>query len=164
MPDPYITGDPNDPTQPWYVRHRFRALVLTALIPVVVGMAGFVGVVAVVQHGLKGHAVYAQALEAVRSDARVGAELGTPLEPGFSVWGTAGGEDAPAEMMFSVTGPTGSAGVRVMGRPDANADAGWRVTFLDVGTKSDTTGRSKIIKLVTEEDPQRFADEAERME
>ncbi len=167
--DPYVTGDPHDPGRPWYVRHRMRALLATALIPLGVGLIGFVSVWLWVQGGLKEHGIYQQALLAVQQAEEVRAELGDDIEPGFLTTGKVDEEAGTAEIMFSVHGEKGSAGVRVFGRttgpPDdlgtaVVSDPQWSLTFLDVGVKTNT-GREKIITLIQDERPQRFADDAQ---
>ncbi len=161
--DPFVGGDPNDPNAPWFVRHRMRALLVTALIPLAVGLIAFTGVWLWVQSGLKAHPTYAEALRLIRASSEVRAELGDPVEPGFLTTGKVDGDAGTVEMMFSLVGASGEAGVRVFGRDatpdDPNSDA-WVVTFLDVGIKT-REGREKVVTLVDDEQPQRFADDAQ---
>ncbi len=141
---------------PWHRRHPMRALLLTMLIPLGVGAIGFCVVVLVVRSQLASHPVHALAVEAVRADAVVQADLGTPIEPGWLVTGTTTDEDGTrAELMMSVSGPGGGGGVRVIGRRDGER---WRLTFVDVGVKR-SDGRERVVTIVKEEEPKRFADE-----
>lgn len=156
--DPFVAGDPNDPSRPWWVRHRMRALLATMAIPLAVGAVAFVVTVMVVQGGVKRHPVFAAALEQVRASREVTAALGTPIEPGVMTMGGAGQEPGTYEIMFSVSGPDGEAGVRVFAREDGGAAAGWAVTFLDVGVKT-RAGAERIITLRDGDKPERFAEE-----
>ena len=137
-------------TRPVPVHSPLRRVLLTALIPVVFGALCLVAVSLWVMSGVKDHPAYGLALRAVRADPTVREALGTPLEPGFLAQG---GEDSGVfEAMFSVAGPNGDAGVRLLARPDGG---GWRLVFLDVGANLDN-GRSKVVTLVNEELPRRF--------
>ncbi len=163
--DPFVQGDPNDPARPWYIRHRMRALLATAMIPVTVGIIGFTATWLTVQSGLKSRPAYAEALALVRASEEVRAELGDTLEPSFLTTGKTDHDAGTTEMMFSVQGDQGSAGIRLFARrqddtQDQNAHAVWAITFLDVGVKTDA-GREKIITLLDGEKPQRFADDAQ---
>jgi hypothetical protein len=143
---------------PWYRRHPMRALLLTMLIPAVVGAIGFCTVVLVVRNGLVNHPVYNLAAQRVSSDPVVQQELGTPIEPGWLVTGITHEEDGTrAELMMSFNGSHGGAGVRVIGREEQGQ---WRLTFVDVGIKQ-TDGRERVLTLIEEEQPKRFGDEAE---
>ncbi|MEM1445781.1 MAG: cytochrome c oxidase assembly factor Coa1 family protein [Planctomycetota bacterium] len=156
--DPFVAGDPNAPGRPWWVRHRMRALLATMLIPLCIGAVCFVVTVLIVQGGVKGHPVFAEALRQVRASEAVTAELGTPIESGFLTMGGKGEEPGTYEIMFSVSGPTGEAGVRVFAREDTASAESWNLTFLDVGIKTDA-GREKIVTLRDGDKPERFAED-----
>ena len=129
-----------------------RKVLLTALIPLSVGAVCFAGVALWVVSSVKAHPVYGAALAAVRADPGVRAAIGTPIEPGFLTQGGVDPDDGAFEAMFSVAGPTGDAGVRVLALPGG---AGWELAFLDVGAKL-ADGRDKVITLVDEQPPRRF--------
>ena len=158
-------GDPqqtptSDPLagMPWHVRHRMSALLLTALVPLVIGGICFCVVSLYVMSGLRSHPVYVQAVERVAGAPEVAAELGGDLEPG---WWVMGGEEPDIdgvprmEVMLNVEGEKAGGGVRAVGRPDAAAPGGWRLTFLDVGVNRDD-GRFQVVDLIDEEPPVRF--------
>ena len=137
-----------------------RKVLLTALIPLSVGAICFTSVALWVVSSAKGHPAYEAALAAVRADPEVRAAIGSPVEPGFLVQGGEHSDDGFFEAMFSVTGPTGDAGVRVLakpapGPPGSPGTPAWELVFLDVGAKLDN-GRDKVITLVDEELPRRF--------
>ena len=142
---------------PWYVRHRMRALLLTALIPLVVGLICFVVVSAYLSAGLRSHPVMGLALRTATASPEVAAAVGSDAGPGWWVMGgevaTVEGDGAPMEMMFNLRGDRGEAGVRVVAREvEPNA---WRLTFLDVGLEN--AAGLKVVTLVDEERPVRFA-------
>ncbi|MEM9752938.1 MAG: cytochrome c oxidase assembly factor Coa1 family protein [Planctomycetota bacterium] len=156
--DPFVAGDPNAPGRPWWVRHRMRALLATMSIPLTVGAIAFTATWLTVQGGVKDHPVFAEALGQVRASADVTAELGTPIEPGFLTMGGKGEEPGTYEIMFSVSGPDGEAGVRVFAREDASRPDTWAVTFLDVGIQTHA-GREKIVTLHDGDKPERFGED-----
>jgi hypothetical protein len=144
--DPFVAGDASDPSRPWWVRHRMRALLATMLIPVGVGIVAFLITWLTVQGGLKQHPAYAEALALVQGSTDVTDAIGTDLRPGFKVTGVADDTAGTAEMTFSVTGDRGDAGVRVYALADADETDGWTVTFLDVGLRPDA-GAERVVVL-----------------
>ena len=144
---------------PWYVRHRMRALLMTALIPLVVGLICFVAVSAYLSAGLRAHPVMRLALREAQASPEVAAAVGANARPGWWVTGGAvpsvEGGGAPMEMMFNLRGDAGEAGVRVVAREAGTDPEAWRLTFLDVGLNTDAG--QKVVTLVNEERPVRFA-------
>ena len=152
--EPAPAATPAAKPRPVPVHSPLRRVLLTMLIPLGVGAICLVAVSLYVMSGVRNHPAVAQALAAVRADPAVIEALGTPLEPGFVAQG---GEDPATnryEAMFSVEGPKGEAGVRLLAKP-APGGSGWELTFLDVGANLDD-GRSKVLTLVNDELPVRF--------
>ena len=158
--DPFVSGDPNAPGRPWWVRHRMRALLATMLIPLSVGAVCFVATWLYFQNGLKAHPAYAEALSLVRGSAEVAGAIGGDLRPGFKVTGVADETAGTAEMTFSVRGAMGDAGVRVYALADPAEADGWKVTFLDVGVRPDQ-GEPRVVTLRDGFKPEAAADEAD---
>ena len=152
----------------WLQQNKRWFLPLAIGVPLVVGALGFGGTAVLVMHRLKASEPYRPALAAVR-DSEAGADwLGAPLQPGFIVQGSveplpaltpgdanrsAGRPGPPGEeanLMFSVTGPRGGAGVRayLIRRDDPQdlGDGGWTLHYLDAGVSAD--GREKIITVI----------------
>ncbi|MBB6442996.1 cytochrome c oxidase assembly factor Coa1 family protein [Phycisphaera mikurensis] len=134
------------------VHGTLRRVLVTAMIPLAVGAVCFAAVSFWVVSAVKSHPAYAAALAAVRAEPAVIAALGTPLEAGF--WAQGGGDEAAGrfEAMFSVSGPRGDAGVRLLARADGPA---WELVFLDVGANL-PGGRQKVFVLRNDELPVRF--------
>lgn len=87
---------------------------------IVLGVAAILAIVLFVFGVIKKTPVYRDALEKVRSDQRVIAALGQPINPGFWVTGNVdvNNQKGTANFEFPVNGPKGSAKVRVAASTD----------------------------------------------
>lgn len=84
----------------------------------VVGLIAFATVVFVgITAAMRSSAAYQDAMERVRTDPRVAAALGTPIEPGWLITGSVNTENdsGNANVSFKVHGPKGKATVYVVG-------------------------------------------------
>jgi hypothetical protein len=104
------------PRRSWFGRNWKWAVTLGCLMPFLL-MGGCTVLLLVTVFGtLRSSDAYTKSLEMVRSDERVVAALGEPIEPSFLVQGninvsTDGGH---AEIQYDVTGPKDSATVEVV--------------------------------------------------
>ena len=89
---------------------------------------------------LRHHPVYADALQRVRADQRVIAQLGQPIEPGWAHSGEVDDGRGQAAMVFNIAGPNGTGTVRLQAR---RADGAWRLDQLTVFTRTGV-GESEI--------------------
>jgi hypothetical protein len=78
---------------------------------------------------LASHPLVKEATEEVRANARVAAALGTPVECGTAVRGTANETDGIATLQFDVKGPKAAGVVVVEGKKTKNE---WGVTMLEL--------------------------------
>jgi hypothetical protein len=78
---------------------------------------------------LAGHPLVKEATAEVRANARVAAVLGTPVECGTAIRGTANETDGIATLQFDVKGPKAAGVVVVEGKKTKNE---WGVTLLEL--------------------------------
>ena len=78
---------------------------------------------------LASHPLVKEAADEVRANARVAATLGTPVECGTAVRGTANETDGIATLQFDVKGPKAAGVVVVEGKKTKNE---WGVTLLEL--------------------------------
>ena len=78
---------------------------------------------------LSRHPIVAEAVDEVRTNARVVAALGTPVTCSTSVRGTANETDGIASLQFDVSGPKGTGVVVVEGKKTRDA---WGVTNVEL--------------------------------
>ena len=78
--------------------------------------------------GLSGHPLVKEATEEMRANARIAEALGTPVECGTAIRGTANETDGIATLEFDVTGPKGKGVAKVEGK---KTKATWGVTLLE---------------------------------
>lgn len=144
-----MTTDASMPAQrrSWWSRH-WKWLVPTAVLLPLLSCTGAITVLFVTVFGtLKGSEPFRYSLAEVRGNAAVQAELGTPIEPGFMVWGSlgfkssaGGGATRSVDLHYRATGPRGSANIYVIGTKSSGA---WSYSVLLA--KIEATGRQ--IKL-----------------
>ena len=141
-PPPFGRSDPSDEVPPeavpvpppqkgWWSRNCLWVVLATVLIVVLAGVfcCGF-GANAIFGIAKKTEA-YKMSLDLVKNDPRVAAELGTPIEPG---WLAGGGEDdvsGMAEVVYRVSGPTGSGTVAAQAHKQEGV---WGLTQVQVQT------------------------------
>lgn len=148
----------------WFRRNRKWFIPVALGVPLAALSLGFAITAAVVMHNLKQTQPFRLALERVRTSEEVAQWTGRPMEPGWLVQGaieqpteaasqatpqsdadvTESPEaDAVANLLFSVEGPDGGAGVRVYATQRAGE---WTLQYVDVGVKRGE--RESIIVLV----------------
>jgi hypothetical protein len=136
--------------QPWYVRHRMRALLLI-IVSWLTFCAIVFSVVAWVFIGkVKQSEPYALALSHLQNDAQVRQLLGTPVEPGWLATGLIDDDDGYAELNMRVHGPKRGAGVRVIAE-QLPGESDWTLVFLDMGVKDEAGG--SIVTLIDDKPP-----------
>jgi len=124
-------------------------------VPLVVAVSGFVITVLVVMGQLKSTEVYQLSLVAVREHEEVRQLIGTPMDPSWIVQGQIKTEThnsqttGYAEVMYSVKGPNGGAGVRGWAKIDEQGQ--WQLLYVDAGVK--VGNRDKFIRVIDEERP-----------
>lgn len=98
--------------------HRILRLLVCLLLPVAVGCGR-----------LSGHPLVKEAAEEMRVNARVAEVVGTPVECGTAIRGTANETDGIATLEFDVKGPKGTGVAKVEGK---KTKATWGVTHLEL--------------------------------
>ena len=98
--------------------HRPVRLFVCLFLPVAVGCGS-----------LSGHPLVKEAAEEMRVNARVAETLGSPVECGTAIRGTANETDGIATLEFDVKGPKGTGVAKVEGK---KTKATWGVTHLEL--------------------------------
>jgi len=116
---------------PWFVPVVVLAPLLTCV--------GFVTLLGVLVFGLiKNSDPYNDSLQAAQQSPALQAELGTPIEPGFMVFGEIklNNNSGDADISYTVSGPSGDATVYVVGTKSAGQ---W--TYQTMDAQVDATGQ-----------------------
>jgi hypothetical protein len=108
----------------WWDRNWKWLVPVTCLVPALVCTGAITMILAMVMEFMKSTPPYEQSLAAVTEHAAVREALGTPIEAGWVVTGNveSGPRSGHADITYTVSGPSGSARVFVVG--DFNG-AGW---------------------------------------
>jgi hypothetical protein len=130
----------------WFRRNRRWFIPVALGVPLAALSLGFAVTAGVVMHQLKQTEPFRLALEKVRSSDEVAQWIGRPMETGWIVQGsieeqgdatpaaasTPPAADAVANLMFTVEGPDGGAGVRVYA---TRREDRWTLQYIDAGVK-----------------------------
>ena len=152
-----MTQDPdhsNDASasEPWYIQHRMRALLLTLAGFLLFGALVFTTVYVATVNRLKTTEPYRLAAERVIADPAVQQQLGRPVETTWLAAGQVNDTTGYTEMTFKIAGPTGKGTVRAVAeRPPAPTSEPWELVFLDVATYSDFG--VQVVSLIDEKPP-----------
>src|SRR5689334_5929664 len=131
QPQQYTPPQPGQPVQQ-KSSGCLKIFLIGCSVIIVLGIAAIVAVVFFVFGAIKKSDVYVQALNRVRNDSRVQAALGTPINAGFWVSGTAHVDTehgGTADITFPVSGPNAKARVHAVAARTAQT---WEFTTLDV--------------------------------
>ncbi|MFW5683184.1 MAG: hypothetical protein ACOC1G_09290, partial [Phycisphaeraceae bacterium] len=133
----------------WFRRNRRWFIPVALGVPLAALSLGFAITAGVVMHQLKQTQPFRLALAEVRASGEVAQWTGRPMEPGWIVQGSIEEQsgattdpaseepgqpaaDAVANLMFTVEGPDGGAGVRVYA---TRQDDRWTLQYIDAGVK-----------------------------
>ena len=147
---------PEQPQRSWFGRHWKWALPVGCLTPVAV-CGGFVALILSVVFGaIKSSTAYTDSLATVRAAPQVQQAIGQPMKPAYFVTGNINTSPGAghADIVYSVTGPKGSASVHAV----ADKAAGkWTFYTLDV-----TIGKTgKRFDLLPEDEPEEILQQSE---
>lgn len=130
----------------WFRRNRRWFIPVALGVPLAALSLGFAVTAGVVMHQLKQTEPFRLALAEVRASDEVAQWTGRPMEPGWIVQGSIEEQaeanpdaasssppaDAVANLMFTVKGPDGGAGVRVYA---TRRNDRWTLQYIDAGVK-----------------------------
>jgi hypothetical protein len=124
------------PKEPgWWSRNWKWAVPVGCLAPVLVCCGGIGLLVGIVFGAIKSSEPYREAVARAQANPALRAELGEPIQPGFFVTGSIntavsvpGGETGHANLSIPISGPTGTAIVRVVAE---KSDGEWKFSTLE---------------------------------
>ncbi|MEM6552314.1 MAG: cytochrome c oxidase assembly factor Coa1 family protein [Planctomycetota bacterium] len=137
--------EPAPPRKSWFGRNWKWLVPLLVLSPVLVCGGVITLLVGSVFGMLKGSQPYEDALTAAQNNPALVAELGEPIEAGMGISGSINfvNDDGDADLSYDVSGPNGSATLRVVG---TKTNGAWSYSLMtasvDGGTSIDLIGGS----------------------
>ena len=121
----------------WFVPFMFVCMTVMFVIGGVLAITDAFGRV-------REHPVYLEALERVRSDKRVAAALGEPIETGWAFSGDFDDKLGRGGVRFNIEGPSDAASVLVQAR---RADGTWHIDTLHVYPRNAPAGQQTIVLI-----------------
>jgi hypothetical protein len=130
QPQQYTPPQPQPPAQQ-KSSGCLKVFLIGCSVLIVLGIAFVAVIVFVVFAAIKKSDVYTQSLEKARSDQRVVAALGEPIDTGFWVSGSVSinSGKGTADIKYPISGPKGKATVHAVAATSGQA---WEYTTLDV--------------------------------
>jgi hypothetical protein len=137
----YQTQSPQQnqpPQRSWWGRHWKWVVPVGCLMPIMCCCGPIALSVSMLFGMIKGSMPYTDSLAAAKANVDVQNALGTPIEPDFIVGGniSLNGSSGAANIFYNITGPSGTATVRVNGTKSGGV---WSYLYMDATINGTTT-------------------------